>query len=275
MIITCPECATRYQADAAKFPSAGRRVKCAKCGHGWHQAPPEPVLDAPAPIEVEPAPPPPPPPPPPQVVIPPAPEEARVPAFAADPDYAQQAFVRPAPQESRVSAFVPDPVYAPPAAETLAETMPRRSALPGNLGLLLGWSLLAAIVVIAGWAAVHYRQTVATLWPQTASFYATLGMPVNSLGIDIVDLTTKRENQDGQVVLAVAGRLANISGRELPVPQLRAALKDGSDRELYHWTFSSGVVTMRPGQSVKFLTRISSPPAGAKGVRVTFAKDGE
>jgi predicted Zn finger-like uncharacterized protein len=253
MIITCPECATRYQADAAKFPPAGRKVKCAKCGHAWHQASPEAVLAEPEPVADEPAPPPPPPPPPPPAVV-----------------------IRPAPEEARVSAFVPDPVYAPsPDADAPPEAAPRRAALPGNLGLLLGWALLAAIVVIAGWAAIQYRQTVATLWPQTASFYAMLGMPVNSLGIDIVDLTTRRENQDGQVVLAVTGRLSNISGRELPVPQLRAALRDSTDRELYHWTFSSGVVTMRPGQSVKFLTRISSPPAGAKGVRVTFARDGE
>src|SRR5579872_5537623 len=40
MILTCPSCATRYQADAAKFLPAGRNVKCAKCGHVWHQGAP-------------------------------------------------------------------------------------------------------------------------------------------------------------------------------------------------------------------------------------------
>lgn len=39
MILTCPQCDTRYQADEAKFPSRGRNVRCAKCGHVWHQAP--------------------------------------------------------------------------------------------------------------------------------------------------------------------------------------------------------------------------------------------
>jgi predicted Zn finger-like uncharacterized protein len=37
MILTCPACATRYQADEAKFPPLGRQVRCAKCGHVWHQ----------------------------------------------------------------------------------------------------------------------------------------------------------------------------------------------------------------------------------------------
>ena len=38
MILTCPSCDTRYQADEAKFPPQGRQVRCAKCGHVWHQA---------------------------------------------------------------------------------------------------------------------------------------------------------------------------------------------------------------------------------------------
>src|SRR6185437_10158105 len=45
MILTCPSCGTRYSVDGAKFPSQGRTVRCAKCGHSWHQAPeaaPEP-----------------------------------------------------------------------------------------------------------------------------------------------------------------------------------------------------------------------------------------
>lgn len=47
MILTCPACATRYQADAAKFPPGGRQVRCAKCGHVWHQAAPAAADDAP------------------------------------------------------------------------------------------------------------------------------------------------------------------------------------------------------------------------------------
>src|ERR1700748_2878602 len=41
MILTCPNCSTRYQADEAKFPPSGRQVRCAKCGHVWHQPGPE------------------------------------------------------------------------------------------------------------------------------------------------------------------------------------------------------------------------------------------
>ena len=43
MILTCPACDTRYQADEANFPPAGRKVRCAKCGHLWHQQGPVPA----------------------------------------------------------------------------------------------------------------------------------------------------------------------------------------------------------------------------------------
>ncbi|MBV9063997.1 MAG: zinc-ribbon domain-containing protein, partial [Alphaproteobacteria bacterium] len=33
MILTCPQCATRYHAGDHSFTPAGRKVRCAKCGH--------------------------------------------------------------------------------------------------------------------------------------------------------------------------------------------------------------------------------------------------
>ncbi|HEV2303447.1 MAG TPA: DUF3426 domain-containing protein [Stellaceae bacterium] len=40
MIITCPACRTRFNVDARQLDGpAGRDVRCANCGHGWHQAP--------------------------------------------------------------------------------------------------------------------------------------------------------------------------------------------------------------------------------------------
>jgi len=251
MIITCPQCDTRYQADAAKFPPGGRKVKCAKCGHAWHQdpPPPEPVIEAEEQIVREP-------------LTPPSPPPTEV-------------------DEPRPSAFAPSPTFDTPVtthtpvvtADVRDPTGP--SPLAGRLGVLVGWGLLVAIIVVAGWAAIHYRQAIATAWPQTASLYGAIGQPVNPRGIDFTDLSYRREKQDGQSVLAITGKLVNVSGREQPVPQIRAGLSDDNGRELYHWTFSAGITTMKPGRTVKFLTRISSPPPGAKHLEVRFVKDGE
>ena len=40
MIVSCPSCATRYLIDPAALGREGRRVRCAKCSHIWHEQPP-------------------------------------------------------------------------------------------------------------------------------------------------------------------------------------------------------------------------------------------
>lgn len=41
MIVSCPTCGTRYTLEAKSVGAAGRKVRCAKCGHTWLQRPAE------------------------------------------------------------------------------------------------------------------------------------------------------------------------------------------------------------------------------------------
>ncbi len=47
MILTCPTCAARYDADTSAFPAAGRLVRCAACGHSWLAGPDGLAVDGP------------------------------------------------------------------------------------------------------------------------------------------------------------------------------------------------------------------------------------
>lgn len=42
MILSCPECQTRFAVPDDKLRPDGRKVKCGKCAHVWFQAPPPP-----------------------------------------------------------------------------------------------------------------------------------------------------------------------------------------------------------------------------------------
>jgi predicted Zn finger-like uncharacterized protein len=235
MILTCPSCSTRYSVEAEKFPSAGRTVRCAKCGHSWHQPGPEPETGP----------------------------DTGAAAEAAAP-HAETAAEAPAePPRSPTRAFAP--AAAAPA--------PRAPVLP-RLAVAAGWIGLIAAVVLIAVSAVRYRQDIAVIWPQSAGVYSSLGLKVNAGGIDFQDVAYKRESEDGQVVLAVSGRIVNGAGRELPVPQtVRVTLSDGDNREIYHWTFKPSAAVLKPGQSVPFLTRLAAPPAAARHLEVRFARD--
>lgn len=56
MILTCPECATRYALDSALLAPGGRRVRCTECGTVWFETPEESTASPespPAPVLVE------------------------------------------------------------------------------------------------------------------------------------------------------------------------------------------------------------------------------
>jgi predicted Zn finger-like uncharacterized protein len=235
MILTCPACATRYQADAAKFPPSGRDVRCAKCGHVWHQLPPEPEIETVAVI--------------------------------AEPEPTPQ----PVPQ-----AFAPPPSRAMEllAPKTSAPSRPQRD-WPRVAALAAGWIGLAVILLSIGTTITLFRHQLVSAWPQSASLYAGIGAKTNASGLEVDNLKYHEETQDGQPVLAVSGTLVNISRSELPLPQIRLGLSDRDNRELYHWIFTPDVMTLGPGQSYTFVTRLSSPPAAARHLDVRFAKAGE
>jgi len=237
MILTCPACATRYQVDEAKFPPQGRQVRCAKCGNNWHQ----PGQEA-------------------QFASEPKPNDI-APSAAAT--------TQPSPEPARI-----DP---PIRIRTPAPIAPKeRTPLLPMLGVVLGWIGLIAVVLLIGLSAVRYRQEITVIWPQSASVYSRLGMKVDAQGIDFDKVNYHRENEDGQVVLAVTGQIVNHGTLELPVPQtVRVTLSDASNHELYHWNFTPEAQTLHPGQSIPFLTRLSSPPVSARHMEVRFSQDGK
>jgi predicted Zn finger-like uncharacterized protein len=242
MILTCSSCGTRYSVDGAKFPAAGRVVRCAKCGNSWHQA-------AQAPEE--------------EVVV--AAEPLAKPAKPTEDSL-------PEPEAEASYPVNPSPTRAAAPASSVAQP---RAPLGPVLGVVAGWVALIAGVLLIVVLAVRYRQDIAVIWPQSAGVYSGLGLHVNTSGIDFRQVDYHRESQDGQVVLAVSGMIVNAGPRELPVPQsVRITLSDAHNHELYHWTFKPSATVLGPGRSVPFLTRLSSPPASARHLEVRFAKDG-
>lgn len=245
MILTCPNCSTRYQADAAKFPAHGRNVRCAKCGHQWLQVPPAPEPEPDIVVVTTPAPEP----PPPSVETP----RSRPSAFAPTP----------APNEAQQShSEIPSP--SPPLGRTALRA-----------GTIAGWTALAVLLIAGGWAVFTFRGDIARHWPQSASLYKAVGLPVNASGISFANVRNSVETENGEHVLVVSGKLVNTSSRIEVVPQIRIALTDAERRELYHWPVVANVPVLKPGQSAPFRARLANPPGAMADVEVSFYRADE
>jgi len=128
--------------------------------------------------------------------------------------------------------------------------------------------ILALIVldaIVVGWRADFVRAM-----PQTASFYAAIGLPVNLRGLKFDSLATTTEQNEGLPILVVSGNVANATSKPENVPHLRFAVRNAARQEIYSWTAPPPRAVLHPGEAIAFHTRLASPPPDAHDVLVRF-----
>jgi|GEM_PF-1008564 len=229
MIVSCPNCETRYDLPSQRFSADGTVINCAHCGHAWMEA---------RVIDVQPA------------------------ATHQTPSVIEHGFE----PDSEVRRLVEA------AREAQDEFAARRRAKRNRLA---AWAIFAAAVCSPVIAAAAFPETAVRLAPASIRAYHALGQDVNIYGLELRRVEIQNLQVDGQRVLAVKGDIVNISGSERKIPSLRFALHNDGQIEVYRWTVDSGARPLRPGESTNFVTRVASPPDGAKSVEIRFARADE
>jgi predicted Zn finger-like uncharacterized protein len=280
MLIVCPTCATAYQIGLAALGAAGRSVRCAQCKNTWF-ASPDSVVEEPALVSV------------------PAVQHARaqVPAgdFAGMDDRPLQEIlplgnagaadnpftVTDAPPlvphdhpatEAEAPKFdpgVPDDaetVAARRVRQTYVERKDKRSLARRLVSLPMAIVVMAVILL----GALNWRAAMVRHFPQTASLYAAIGLPVNLRGLFFEDVKSRTELHDGVMVLMVEGTIVNLTTRTLEVPRLRLSLRNGAGHEVYAWTALPSKSTLGSGNGLPFRARLASPPPDGRDVIVRF-----
>jgi predicted Zn finger-like uncharacterized protein len=184
MILTCPECATRYFVPDESVGPAGRTVRCASCGAAWRAEAETPLDLTPATAEED-----------------PAPAEAEAPA-GKDPARVFREKI---------------------TARREAKKAVTASAVWATAGLVL-IGLLTLLII--------GRNTVARVWPASASAYTAVGLKVNIVGLEIEDQVVEQGFADGRPALLVRGTLVNVTTRPVRSPPVRLDLLDAEENIL-------------------------------------------
>jgi len=130
-------------------------------------------------------------------------------------------------------------------------------------GLIL--VLAAVCATLLGW-----RKDIVRHVPQLASFYASIGLPVNLRGLAFTDVKLRSEMHDGVPVLLVEGMIVSTVSTPVEVPRLRFALRNAAGAEVYAWTAMPTQSVLEPGGKLPFRSRLASPPKDGHGLQVRF-----
>lgn len=155
--------------------------------------------------------------------------------------------------------------------ETVAARRQRRSAKrrPPHWPLSALNSAILGLLVVAG-VLLGWRSGVVRVLPQTASLYATIGLPVNVRGLVFDGVTTTVEQHEGVPILVVEGNIVNETRKPVEVPRIKVVVRNAGRQEIYSWTAVPTRTSLPPGEAVSFHTRLASPPTEARDVLVRF-----
>lgn len=265
MIITCPNCQTKYQVTYEAIGSAGRKVQCASCNQSWQQAAlPEPKPEL-------------------KLVPKPDPESDRL--FDTMAEEALDAAI--VEEEKTAVGDMPrpvDPVEPRPAKrrETAAEMRARQKALSrrqtamvSRLPLarmrrsarVVGAVLLAAILGLAYFGRVQIVERN----PDLAGIYQAIGLGVNVVGLELSNLQSTRGLSEGKEVLVVSAQIVGLMPDPVSVPPVLVSLVDDRDHTIYEWSVTPRIRDLMAGERATLETRLPLPPTDAVKVRLSFA----
>jgi predicted Zn finger-like uncharacterized protein len=130
--------------------------------------------------------------------------------------------------------------------------------------------LIVLVLVLVDAGIIGGRNTLVWAMPQTASFYAQLGLLVNVRGVQFARITTAAERHDGSPVLVVRGEISNQTQTIEALPDLRFAVRNLERQEIHSWTAAPARRSLAPGEALVFRTELALPPPNTRDVVVRF-----
>lgn len=300
MKITCPSCETNFSVPEAALGTRGRTLRCARCGHKWHQLPPyvedEVPLEMPAkapPRKAAPS-------ARPSVFEPPVEDKefednagSGLPGFnlnfggdgasfsfgssggadsysdnleeedpSGPPEEVEDPFAHIAELMGASPEPIPDVFASPPP-----KPKPRRK---GGAGL---WVLVIMILLgAAGFGLYQLQEIVVDLIPGSAQVYEELGLRSEVVGAGLIfrNYSSERMVQENSEVLVVRGVIANSTDAIKEIPLLRLALYNDKTL-LQKKIISPPQQALDARGSVGFRITLEQPDPSANRFEVTFA----
>lgn len=219
MLVICPECSTRYVVADAAVSDEGRTVRCANCGHEWHQ---NPRKARPAHTYTDNAP----------DLDFGADENEQAVEEDTEPDFAKELEAKMLEEES--GNDIPDSVK--PDGRVTISNVEHEEDTSWKV-FAYGYAAAAALFVVIIATLVIMKDTVVSAWPATALAYQAIGADVNFPGegliFDRVMAEVERTEDGGQ--LNFSGSVINLKSSNIKIPPIEVSLKTSNGQKEDSW----------------------------------------
>jgi len=153
------------------------------------------------------------------------------------------------------------------------------TASPGGTGVAGGIAAAAALasryrVAVGATALVVMLVAVVLLTPAFSPLPRLSAMFSGENGVALQGVSSRTVKLRGTDAILVEGEIVNQTGREMDVPAVRIALKQGGS-EVYSWLLEPTVLRVAAGDKVGFRSAMASPRPGATQVALSLTGRGD
>lgn len=244
MIITCPDCKTRYKTTTDAIGPNGRMVRCANCASTWFVAAESDTLTMDsltlADIEndakmVVPAP----------VVSKPTPRPDLINSVAA----AQIPETSPVePRDNYEGAHV--------GVRQRADRKRRNQRLRGVMGI---WLFPLLLIGASAAGAYHFRSDIVANFPKAATLYKAVGIDVSKSGVLLSRPEYRYGEVDGRPTLIVTGSVYNDTDATVAMPRVALSLHNSAGEVLAQWQVELSAARLPAGARAEYLSQYPNP----------------
>ena len=239
MILTCPECSTKYMAKDGMIGPNGRSVRCASCKTTWFVAGADPDALA---LEDN------------QTVL-------------MTPELEQDSQIK-----QPLMPVTPFPAAVGP--HTLLRNKAHAEKLSKRYrAIRFIWALPLLLLVTAAILVFVKRQAIVETHPKSATIFQAVGVNITANGLDIESLSSQRLVIDGEDVLRVNGEVVNLTSEDIASPLIQLRLENRSGEALGDWFVEAGNIPARSRITIE--TDYPSPPIDGVELRYRFVPDSE
>ncbi|MDA1089866.1 MAG: FxLYD domain-containing protein [Proteobacteria bacterium] len=180
----------------------------------------------------------------------------------------------PPPEGEPVLDDIPDPDPIPGVFSAADDDDDMDKAVKkGGKGKIIG--IAAAVFIIALGAGLFFgRPYIIELYPPAKDIYAMISLGGKELGegLDIRNVKSVREVENGVDVLVVRGEIANVTDKEHMVPMIRVVLFDSAGEEIQSALAAPLKNRLQGGAMIAFGAKLPEPSALARRLEVTFSE---